>query len=263
MNPFIDISRTIVLDSWRVLNTLGIVAGSLVALIVLRREVGWARALLLVGVLGTGSIFGAHLAHCILQGQACLGQPSGILAFWREGHSSVGAPVFCAMVLYVLCRFVPGIPFWSTADAFALGTPLGLFFARIGCHMKGCCWGIPIAEGHPFHGAFVKLADNLFVALHPVQLYSAAAALTLFCILLVMRNRLKTPGALTALALLLYCVARFVLEFYRGDTQGRTLFGLFTLHQEICILGFLGAAVFLFFRGRGTRARPHSGQQAF
>jgi phosphatidylglycerol:prolipoprotein diacylglycerol transferase len=153
--------------------------------------------------------------------------------------------------LLPLSRIVPGIPFWQTADAFSLGMPAGLFFARIGCYMKGCCWGIPIEEGHPFHGLSVKLIRNDLLTLHPVQLYSAAAALAIFFTLLALRTRLKTPGLLTALLLLLYAPARFVLEFFRGDTQA--LLANLTLYQGICILLFLAGSVLLFLRLRETR----------
>ena len=118
----------------------------------------------------------------------------------------------------------------------ALGVPLGLSLARIGCYMKGCCWGTPIPEGHPFYGAPGKLIRNSLVTLHPVQLYSAAAALAIFGILLAVRRRWKAPGLLTALFMLLYAAARFSLEFFRGDTPA--LFGRLTLYQGICILLF-------------------------
>jgi phosphatidylglycerol:prolipoprotein diacylglycerol transferase len=117
--------------------------------------------------------------------------------------------------------------------------------------MKGCCWGTPIGEGHPFHGLSVKLVRNSLLTLHPVQLYSATAALGIFCILLALRRRSKTPGMLAVLFLLLFAAARFFLEFFRGDTPA--LFAGLTLYQGVCILLFIAGSVLLFLRFRETR----------
>ena len=117
--------------------------------------------------------------------------------------------------------------------------------------MKGCCWGTPIPEGHPFYGLSVKLIRNSLLTLHPVQLYSAAAALTIFCILLALRRVRKTPGLLTALLALLYAAARFFLEFYRGDAQAFS--ANLTIYQGICILLFAAGICLLFLRMREGR----------
>jgi prolipoprotein diacylglyceryltransferase len=56
---------------------------------------------------------------------------------------------------------------------------------------------------------------------------------------------------LTVLFILLYTSARFLLEFFRGDTPA-LLAGL-TLHQVICILLFLSGSFLLLLRLRETR----------
>ncbi len=236
MFPFIPLGDRFLLDSWRVLVTAGILGGSFVSWIVLQAEIGRLRALLLAALMAAGALFGAHLAHGLLLPGLSSPEPYRILRFWRDGYSLIGAFVFCPILLFVLSRIVPGIHFWQAADAFSLGTPVGLFFARIGCYMKGCCWGTPIQEGHPFYGLSVKLIRNSLVTLHPVQLYSAAAALAIFCLLLAVRRVQRTPGLLSALFVLLYACARFLLEFYRGDA--RPLCPGLTIHQGICILLF-------------------------
>ncbi len=248
MFPFIPLGDRLLLDSWRVMMTAGILGGSLVALIVLRGEIGRVKAFHLVASMAVGALFGAHLAHWLLHPGLFRWDLHRILVFWRDGHSLLGALVFCAALLLAISRIVPGISFWPTADAFSLGVPVGLFFARIGCYMKGCCWGTPIQEGHPFHGLSVKLIRNSLLTLHPVQLYSAAAALAIFCILLAVRRRWKTPGLLSVLFLLLYAAARFFLEFFRGDT--RALFANLTFYQGICLALFLAGMYLLVSRLR-------------
>jgi len=237
MHPFISLGDRVFLDSWLVMVTLGALAGSLVSFITLKGKIGSARAWIVVGLMVVGAFFGAHLAHWLLHPGLYRTEPKSILIFWMDGHSLFGGLAFCTLLLLIISRIFPALPFWSTADAFALGAPVGLFFARIGCYLKGCCWGIPIQEGHPFHGLSVRLLKNQLLVLHPVQLYSAAAAITIFFILLAVRGRQKPPGLLAILFVLLYACARFFLEFFRGDT--RAGFAGLTLHQGICLALFL------------------------
>jgi phosphatidylglycerol:prolipoprotein diacylglycerol transferase len=251
MSPYITLGDGFLLDSWQVMIAAGTLGGSIVSFLVLQGEMGRFRAGLLVASMVLGALFGAHLSHWLLHPGLSGWDLSGILVFWKNGHSLLGALAFCALVLLAISRIIPPISFWPTADAFSLGVPVGLFFARIGCYMKGCCWGTQIQEGHPFHGLSVKLIRNDLLTLHPVQLYSAAAALTIFCILLALRRRLNTPGLLACLFLLLYAAARFFLEFFRGDTPA--LFAGLTPHQGICILLFPAGSVLLFLRLRETR----------
>ena len=251
MFPYIPLGDWLLLDSWRVMITVGILGGSLVSFFLLQREIGRFGAGLLVASMVLGALFGAHLAHWLLHPGLSGWDLYGFLVFWRDGHSLLGALAFCALLLLAISRIVADISLWLTADAFSLGVPVGLFFARIGCYMKGCCWGTPIQEGHPFHGLSVKLIRNSLLTLHPVQLYSAAAALAIFCILLAVRRRRKTPGLLSVLFLLLYASARFFLEFFRGDT--RALFAGLTLYQGICLALFAVGAGLLIFLLRNTR----------
>jgi len=254
MHPFMSLGDRIVLDSWLVMITLGVLGGCLVSFISLKGEIGRARAWVVVGLMVVGALFGAHLAHWLLHPGLHHREHYSILIFWKDGHSLFGALAFCALMLLVVSRIVPAIPFWSTADALALGAPLGLFFARIGCYLKGCCWGTPIQDGHPFYGVSVKLLKNQLLALHPVQLYSAAAAIAIFFTLLTVRRRQKIPGLLAVLFVLLYASARFFLEFFLGDSQA--LVAGLTLSQGICLALFAGGAGLFFFRLRDAGRAP-------
>ena len=251
MVPYITLGDWLLLDSWRVMIVVGLLGGGLVSLLLLPREIGRLRSGLLVASMVGGALLGARLTHRILHPGPSAWDPYEILVFWRDGHSLLGALAFCALLLLAASRTVPRISFWPAADAFSLGVPVGLFFARIGCYMKGCCWGTPIQEGHPFHGLSVKLVRNSLLTLHPVQLYSAGAALAIFCILLAVRSKNRTPGLLAALFLLLYGASRFFLEFFRGDTPG--VFAGLTVNQGICMVLFTAGAAFLAYLLRDTR----------
>ena len=262
MHPFITLGPRIQLDSWTVMMTLAFVAGCLVALNALRERLGLARALVLVLLMVWGALFGAHLAHLLFHWGSFSGRHlESLLTFWRDGHSFFGALAFCGLLLLLCSRVFPGLDLWTTADAFALGAPLGLSLARVGCYLKGCCWGIPIADGHPLHGLSYQLIDNHYTALHPVQLYSAASALAIFVVLLGARTRQRVSGTLLGLLGLLYGCARFFLEFYRGDTGSHSLFlESLSVHQGICLVLVPASALFLYLRlsGRSKGFRSES-----
>ncbi len=233
MHPFIAIGDRVLLDSWEVMTGIGLLVGGLVAWAALRKTLGPVRALVLVLAVTATAVLGGRLSCHLLRPTTC---PLDLAAFLRGGESLFGALGLAALLLPVAVRLLPALSFWTAADAFALGVPAGLVFARIGCYMKGCCWGTPIPEGHPLRGISVRLSDYHLVAVHPVQLYSAAAALLIFVVLLGFRRRSPQPGLPAAAFLLLYGIARFVLEYYRGDAlPGRVLPGL-TLHQELSLL---------------------------
>lgn len=257
MHPFISLSRRIVLDSWEVMMALAFLATGTVALAVLKKETGWLKASFLILLMIGGALFGAHLAHILFHWDSYQGRHlQTILLFWKDGHSLFGALGFCALVLFLFSRISQGLDFWRAADAFALGAPLGLFFARIGCYMKGCCWGTPIAEEHLFHGLSFKLLQNRSLALHPVQLYSAATGLTLFFLLLLVYRKQRVAGMVTGAFCLVYASVRFLLEFFRGDTTGYALLGPLSVHQVICLLILPASAGFLYLKGRVKNPGP-------
>jgi Prolipoprotein diacylglyceryl transferase len=105
-------------------------------------------------------------------------------------------------------------------DATAAG--LGAFLAagRCGCTLAGCCHGRPSRAGlryGPRHVAEGFPAELQGVTLVPLQLVEAAcaAALAALCAGLVLGD--AAPGTALAAYVGLYAVARFGLEFARGD----------------------------------------------
>ena len=128
----------------------------------------------------------------------------------------------------------------STGDSFALAAAGGESIGRLGCWLNGCCYGLPTKVPWAIyqHDAWR----------HPTQLYSSLAALLIFAALLYIRPHLRREGDLFKVYLLLFGLARFVIEFWRFGE--RLSLGL-TLAQWIS-LG-LGLAMLWYF-GRGRRS---------
>lgn len=113
------------------------------------------------------------------------------------------------------------------------------FFGRLGCSLRGCCWGQSLS----FAGTEILL---------PVREVEAIALL-IMGIVIPKKSKEKTLWVY----LLSYGLLRFVLEFFRGDSRG-CLFGITALSpsQVVCLalIGISGVA--LLFRPvvRGLRA---------
>ena len=137
----------------------------------------------------------------------------------------------------------------------AVAIPAGHFFGRIGCYFGGCCFGAP--TNGPFGVVFPEgSAPYEFyggpVAIHPTQLYEAAALLLIFAILFFFGKKNAFP-----LYLILYGVARFIIECFRADDRGG-LFGLPLSPAQIIsiVLILLGETILLVRAIRAYGGRP-------
>jgi phosphatidylglycerol:prolipoprotein diacylglycerol transferase len=115
-----------------------------------------------------------------------------------------------------------------TGDLFALAIPAGEAIGRIACFVGGCCYGklAGVAWAVHDHGAWR----------HPAQLYLSVAAAACFTALLAIeRMRFLPENGLFYLGGALFCVDRFIVEFFREGPA--SALGV-TLAQAVCIAGF-------------------------
>jgi phosphatidylglycerol:prolipoprotein diacylglycerol transferase len=171
------------------------------------------------------------------------------------GRAAIGAFIGAALFGWLIVR-LRGAKFLLYADAAVPGIALGYAVYRIGCFMNGCCFGIPtdMAWGvsyAPGTEAFAaQVAAGLIdpnaahsLAVHPTQLYHAAAGALMFLGLTRLAN--AWPGRRLAGALLGYAVSRFVIEFFRGDAQ--PVWGALDLDQISCI-AMVAIGLFIWWR---------------
>lgn len=133
------------------------------------------------------------------------------------------------------------------SDMLAVVIPLFHSFARVGCFLGGCCYGIESSFGFVAHGNTLVPAVN-DVSRFPVQLLEAFLNLLLFFLLYYIYkkslNNTALQGKILLLYLICYPVIRFFDEFLRGDEIRGFIFGLST-SQFISIILFSVAAVWL------------------
>jgi phosphatidylglycerol:prolipoprotein diacylglycerol transferase len=253
MYPFITLSRRVVFDSWQVMAITGIIACVATAFIVLRKETSPTKALIILCILALAAPIGGHLTHCLIHWGKYSNDYKLLFHFWGSGQSSFGAMLFCIIIILIISKIFPDLSCLKISDAFAMGAPLAIFFVRLGCHMKGCCWGKSIPDGHFFQGVSIKLINNKLVSLHPVQLYSASASIIIFVILIMVYVKHRTPGIVSGTFVLFYFFSRFFLEFFRGDSKTYYLFGFLSINQIFCIVFFISALLSVYILSRKSR----------
>jgi phosphatidylglycerol---prolipoprotein diacylglyceryl transferase len=175
--------------------------------------------------------------------------------FLRSGGVFYGGFIAAVAASVILMRRWH-LPWRKTADAFAPGIALGHAIGRLGCFSAGCCWGKPTTSWIGVR--FTEKASELTgvpidVALVPTQLIEAAANLLIFIFLLWLTKRRKFEGQVIYTYLMVYSVARFVIEFWRDDPRG-SVFGLST-SQFISIVMFAFGLIMTLYYGRRSRGQ--------
>ncbi len=143
------------------------------------------------------------------------------------------------------------MPVLRSFDAFAPGIAFGHGLGRLGCLAAGCCYGaqtnMPWAVIFTNPLAAKGAGTPLGIPLHPSQVYEFMAEMVITSILLLLWRHRSFPGQIIGTYAFLYGVARFFLEFLRGDPgRGSVFGGLITLTQLISIIFVLvGGALWL------------------
>jgi len=193
--------------------------------------------LLTAGLLG-GAV-GAKLPILLLHGRelAASGSPTA----WLPGRTVIGG-LAGAVAAVLLVRRRLGI-LQPMGNHFAPAAALGIAIGRLGCLLRGCCYGracsLPWA---------VDLGDH--VRRHPAQLYEALFAAALFGTLTLRARRCPAPGALFRAFMLSYCGFRFLVEFLR---EGSPWAGGLTMAQWACLAAI---AIYAGYRRRPSAIAP-------
>lgn len=151
------------------------------------------------------------------------------------------------------------LPVLRTLDVFAPGLALGHAIGRLGCFAAGCCWGVACDRSWAvtFTNTDAHQLTNvpLNQPLHPTQLYEAGAEGVIFAVLFGLFHRQHREGQIIGLYLVLYALARFLVDFVRAYSQANPFGGPLTTTQWIA-LGLLGLGGWLSLRRpRSTTSR--------
>jgi phosphatidylglycerol---prolipoprotein diacylglyceryl transferase len=219
-----------------------------------------------LGSLGIWVIIGAVVGAKVLMIVRALPEyaaaPSEIfsLSVLTSAGDFYGGFIGALVTSAIFFRRHPQLPFWRTADLCGPAIALGQAIGRIGCLMAGDDYGRPTSL--PWAVTFndpdaARIGGApLGIPLHPVQLYESIVCLVLFVVLVRLRRRKRFDGEIILAYTLLYAVARFVLEYFRGDADRGFLFGgLLSTSQFIAAILGPAAVVLWFNRKRSAPVR--------
>lgn len=190
-----------------------------------------------------GGILGAKALLLLRSFPEFWNEPSSLwaIATLESAGDFYGGFLGALFTVFLYFRLHPELPVWRISDLFGPSIALGQSIGRIGCYMAGDDYGRP--TNLPWAVTFTNPeaarigGAPLGVPLHPVQLYESIVCLLLFFFLGWLSGRKRFDGEVILAYAVLYAVARFFIEFFRGDAdRGFILSGLFSTSQFIALL---------------------------
>lgn len=227
-----------------VMIAVGIVVGGWLAT-VFARERGLERQPIvdLAVIVGLAGVIGARIFYLAEHGQ--LLEPSewvGTLGFSIYGAVILGP---AAAAAYMRWRGLG----MSYLDALAAGFPLGLLVGRLGDLINGEHFGPPsdlpwaIRYMHPD-----ALTPDPEIAYHPGGLYEMVLGAAMLAVVWPLRHRFRRPGVLFWTVIALYSVGRFVMFFYRSDSDDVALSLNGAQWTSLALLAIAAIAIWLITR---------------
>lgn len=228
-----------------ILIALGVVIGTLLAL----RE-GKRRGLnedtlidfLLFAI--PGAIIGARAYYVIFSWDFYKDNPGEILNIRGGGLAIHGAVIGGIIIAIIFCR-VKQLNFWTLGDIVAPSLILGQAIGRWGNFAN------QEAHGGPTDLPWGIIIDG--VKVHPTFLYESLWNLLVFILLMYYRKRQKVEGEVFLLYIILYSLARGLIEGLRTDSL---MWGDFRVAQLISLATIIvGLLLFRFIRNKNKESK--------
>jgi len=220
--------------SWGFMVAIAFIAATILAVKEAKRKnISSEKIYSLVTYIIIGAIIGSRIGYVLFNPTSIL----DIFKFWEGGLSFHGG--FIGGILFGLFYVKKNnLKFWEITDICAPSIPLAQAIGRIGCFLRGCCYGIETTL--PWGINYLEKIR------HPTQLYSSLALLIIFIFLSKQKYKKSFNGSLFLTYIIIYSIFRFFIEFIR--TEPRILFGL-TGAQLVSIV-LVGISFFLFSKFR-------------
>lgn len=238
------------LPTYGVLVALALIVGLFTVIRFARREgIDPERAWSLGIICIFAALVGSKLLLVFIEWDFYIHDPSALfsVSFLQQAGVFSGG-VVAALAAGLVYGLRHRMPVFKTMDIFAPGLALGHAIGRLGCFAAGCCYGKPtdLPWGVTFTNPLASVAGApLGVRLHPTQIYEFLVELFNFVLLVWLFRRKKFDGQIFGSYLFLYGVARYFLEFLRGDPDRGSVFnGLMTTTQLISILMVIAGGLF-------------------
>lgn len=213
-------------------------------------------------IAGISGVAGSKLFSILEDPQALMADPVGQI-FSGSGLNFLGGLIlgFVAVYTYIRLKKMPGI---HVLDAVAPALVVGYAVGRIGCQLSGDGdWGIVnlnptpdwwflpewiwafdfphnvLNEGVPIEGCTWKYCHRLPEPVYPTSFYETMMGAMMLGILWVLRRRVRIPGMLFFIYLLLISTERYFIEKIRVNEKYDVLGMQWTQAEAISVLLFL------------------------
>lgn len=180
---------------------------------------------------------GGRLFHVFYEEpQYYLHQPLAVFKFWNGGFVYYGG-FLAALAASLIYGQFKSLKLLSWADFFTPLFSLAYALGRFGCFFEGCCYGQFCDLPWAVHGR------------HPTQLYMVLTEFLTLILILFLEQKIKKShrpsGFLFLTWLLFHSLGRFLIEFFRADERGSTVFHNLSISQFISILIIISSLFFL------------------
>lgn len=179
-----------------------------------------------------------------------LKNPFEIIAIWKGGISLHGGLIGGILTAIWFCK-KKKILFWQFADLMAPSMIIGQAVGRLACTFNGCSYGRPTDVPWAIMFTNPDAMAPLNIPLHPTQFYELFTDLLIFLFIWILRKRTVVDGQLFLIYGMLYAIARFIIEYFRGDSL--LIAGLLPVPQAISIIIFITS--FILYMMRITRKK--------
>jgi len=235
------------LHTYGLLVALGFMAGIILAIRNGKREGIAKEKILDIGFYTLiAAILGSRLFYVLVEYKYFIDNPADIFKIWEGGLVFYGG-VFFAIPVVLFYFKKHALPILKSLDLFAPSLAIGHAIGRLGCFSAGCChgkptnlpWGITFTDPH-------SLAIR-GIPLHPTQLYEFGTEFGTFIFLMFLRRHKQFDGQIIWMYVLLYSAARFIIEFFRGDSARGFIYNGFSVAQGISVVLFIAAIASIAF----------------
>jgi phosphatidylglycerol:prolipoprotein diacylglycerol transferase len=176
-------------------------------------------------------VIGARLFY-ILEFKDEFGNLGEMVAVWNGGLVFYGGFIFASIYLVTHLYFNQRDKIWRWLDTAIMATLVGHAVGRISCFLNGDSFGKP--SNLPWAIKLPALGDN--ISRHPTPIYELIAYLLIFLILLSLFKKQRRDGEILFIGIILYSLARFLIEFLRYHDVGELLVNNFSYSQLISLI---------------------------
>jgi len=198
-------------------------------------------------------------------------------AVWNGGFTGFGVITGGILAIYIYTK-IAKINFLQILYIVSLYAPLGIAIGRIGCFLRGCCFGLPtnLPWGILYSPGSLAYSIGFITPVHPTQIYHLLANLLIFAILLRVDKKLGDKGkgvklsnkvkkdvkkdksikalinfnylTIITLFLMLASIERFAIDFLRFYPQSSHVGGLVYTQIGYACLFVVSLSLFLILR---------------